>query len=203
MVVSVATSERRASGTEELQWRHLIEGVARADQDALGQLYDGTCRIVFSLILRIVEDRSTAEEVTLDVYKQVWRQAGNYDSARSSPVGWLLMLARSRALDAMRSRVWKEQEQNQPLDSVTALNDLSAGPEDTAVLAQRSHLVRTALVSLLPEQREAIELAFFTGLSHTEIAAQTGVPLGTVKTRIRTGMLKMRAFLQPLGGGIQ
>ncbi|HEY7910550.1 MAG TPA: sigma-70 family RNA polymerase sigma factor [Blastocatellia bacterium] len=178
----------------------LIRRVAEGDQSALTRLYDNTSRLVFGLILRIVGDRSTAEEVLLDVYTQVWRQAATYDVKRGAPIAWLLTISRSRAIDRVRSGKFDSQNR-ESLDSIGELSSATSNPEDQSVLSERQRLVRAALDTLSPEQREVIELAYFSGLSHSEIALRLGQPLGTVKTRTRLGMIKLRDALKPVLGG--
>jgi len=177
----------------------LISRIASGDQSALAALYDATCRIVFGLVLRILSDHPTAEEVALDVYTQVWRQASTYDGQRGSPVAWLLTIARSRAIDRLRSTK-QEQQRKEPLDAASAESAATADPEEESVISERKRIVRLALEQLSPEQREVIELAYFSGLSHSEIAAKLGQPLGTVKTRTRLGMMKLRDALSPIVG---
>jgi RNA polymerase sigma-70 factor (ECF subfamily) len=178
----------------------LVQRVATGDQAALAALYDTTNRLVYGLVLRVLGDPSSAEEVLLDVYTQVWRQAASYDTNRGAPLAWLTTIARSRAIDRLRSG-WQDQQRKEPLD---ALGDTPAGaasPEDATVASERQRFVRAALNSLAPEQREVIELAYYSGLSHSEIAAKLNQPLGTVKTRTRLGMMKLREALGPMLGG--
>jgi RNA polymerase sigma-70 factor (ECF subfamily) len=173
--------------------------VSRGDQSALAGLYDETNRLVFGLVVRILTDRSAAEEVLLDVYTQVWRQAALYEKRRGTPLGWLMTIARSRAIDRLRSGRL-EQQVSQPLDSVGEATAATMSPEENTAQSERAKIVRSALLSLSPEQREVIELAYYAGLSHSEIAARLGQPLGTVKTRTRLGMMKLRELLRPLTG---
>jgi len=175
----------------------LVRSIAGGDQAALGTLYDATSRLVFGLALRILGDRATAEEVMLDVFTQVWRQAGNYDRHRGSPMAWLMTIARSRAIDRLRSG-WQDQQRKEPLDAVGPARAPGASPEESTEMAERRRLVRKALGAISPEQRELIEMAYYGGLSHSEIALQTSLPLGTVKTRIRLGMLKLKERLGPV-----
>ncbi|HXG95049.1 MAG TPA: sigma-70 family RNA polymerase sigma factor [Blastocatellia bacterium] len=177
----------------------LIEKVADGDQSALTALYDTSSRLVFGLILRIVSDRSIAEEVLLDVYTQVWRQAATYDLKRGAPLAWLLTIARSRAID--RLRAGKHEQNKESLDNIAEVSSSSISPEDATVYSERQRLVRAALDQLSPEQREVIELAYYGGLSHSEIALKLGQPLGTVKTRTRLGMIKLREMLRPVMEG--
>ena len=185
--------------TRDQEWVALIGRVADGDRTAFAALYDATSRMVFGLILRVVVDRSSAEEVLSDVYIQVWRQAKSYDTARGAPLAWLMTIARSRSID--RLRAGKPEQQKESLDSIAELTSNSVSPEDASVHSERSRLVRSALSSLAPEQREVIELAYFSGLSHSEIALKLGQPLGTVKTRTRLGMMKLRDMLSPVLGG--
>ncbi|HWQ32385.1 MAG TPA: sigma-70 family RNA polymerase sigma factor [Blastocatellia bacterium] len=177
-------------------WTSLIRAIASGDQAALGTLYDATSRVVFGLALRILNDRATAEEVMLDVYTQVWRQAASYDLQRGSPMAWLMTIARSRAIDRLRSG-WQDQQRREPLEVIGDARSDSISPELSTEISERRLLVRKALSAISPEQRELIEMAYYGGLSHSEIALQTNLPLGTVKTRIRLGMLKLREMLGP------
>lgn len=181
-------------------WVARIEQIAARDQTALAQFYDVTNRLAFGLILRILSDRATAEEVLLDVYTQVWRQAGNYSRERGTPLAWLLTIARSRALDRLRAGR-QEMQRKESLDAVAESRSLAATPEAATATNEQQRLVRRALASLPPEQRQIIELAYFSGLSQSEIAAHLGQPLGTVKTRTRLGMMKLKELLAPMMAG--
>jgi RNA polymerase sigma-70 factor (ECF subfamily) len=163
----------------------------------LAQFYELTNRLAFGLILRILGDRSTAEEVLLDVYTQVWRQAGNYRRERGTPLAWLTTIARTRALDRLRAGR-QEMQRKESLDAVAEVCSFAANPEESAVSHEHQRLVREALVALTFEQRQVLELAYFSGMSHSEIAAHLGQPLGTVKTRTRLGMLKLKEMLAPM-----
>lgn len=181
-------------------WTALIKRIALNDQSALADLYDSTSRLLFGLILRILGDRGSAEEVLLDVYTQVWRQAASYDALRGAPLAWLLTIARTRAIDRRRSGFF-DQQREEPLEAAQEEASRAISPEEATVSAERQELVRSALAALAPEQREVIELAYFSGLSHSEIALALGQPLGTVKTRTRLGMLKLAELLRPLREG--
>jgi len=181
---------------QDQQLMTLIQRATTGDQSAFATLYETTSKIVFGLVLRIVPERATAEEVLLDVYTQAWRQAGNYDSSRGSPLAWLMTIARSRAIDRLRSN--RQDQHNEAIDDANGLVASSISPEEASVMSERQRLVRTALDALVPEQREVLELAYYGGLSHTEIAEKTGHPLGTVKTRTRLGMMKLREMLSPI-----
>jgi len=179
----------------------LIRQIASGDPDALGKLYDSTNRAVFGLIVRILSDPATAEEVVLEVYTQVWRQASSYDPRRGTPSAWLLTIARSRAIDRFRATDQTRRRQ-EPLSSVESARSDDADPEASASEAERGTLVRAALEELPPEQREVIELAYFSGLSHSEIATRCSLPLGTVKTRTRLAMVRLRSALALLEGEV-
>jgi RNA polymerase sigma-70 factor (ECF subfamily) len=200
MPVLVETPRATEDVPRDQGWAELLERLAQTDKSALAELYDLSSSAVFGLVLRIVGDRSDAEEVTLDVYMQVWKQAERYDSSRGRVLSWLLTIARSRAIDRLRSKAAKDRGREQPLDAagVAEVADASLDPEQSSFEATRKTTVLTALDSLQTDQRQAIELAYFAGMSHSEIADRTGQPLGTVKTRIRVGMLRLRKTLQPL-----
>ncbi|MBO0858907.1 MAG: sigma-70 family RNA polymerase sigma factor [Chloracidobacterium sp.] len=177
----------------------LVERVATGDQSALALLYDATNRLIYSLILRVLGDISSAEEVLIDVYTQVWRQAASYDANRGMPLAWMATIARSRAIDRLRSG-WQDQRRKEPLDALGDAPANVSSPEESAVASERQRLVREALNLLTREQRQVIELAYYSGLSHSEIAEKLNQPLGTVKTRTRLGMMKLREALAPLLG---
>ncbi|HJQ24834.1 MAG TPA: sigma-70 family RNA polymerase sigma factor [Blastocatellia bacterium] len=178
----------------------LIRRVAGGEQSALTAVYDATNRLVFGLILRVVGERATAEEVLLDVYTQVWRQAAAYDNSRGVPLAWIMTIARSRAIDRVRAGR-PDQQKKESLDAISEVTAAGISPEEASVYSERQRLVRNALQTLTPEQREVIELAYYAGLSHSEIALKLGQPLGTVKTRTRLGMIKLRDMLRPILGG--
>jgi RNA polymerase sigma-70 factor, ECF subfamily len=174
----------------------LITRVAARDQHAMAELYDATRRLVYGLVLRIVTDPAAADEALVDVYMQAWRQADRFDAERGAPLAWLTTIARSRALDRVRSGSY-ERKHSEPLDA--ASHHVAAESADEAAFASETQAhVRRALNELTPEQREVIELAYYGGLSHSEIALDLGQPLGTVKTRTRLGMMKLRELLRPL-----
>lgn len=189
--------DSRETRGRDQDWAALIKRVADGDQSALTELYDSTNRLVFGLVLRVVGDRATAEEVVLDVYTQVWRQAGNYDTQRGAPLAWIMTIARTRGIDRLRSG--KHEFQNkEPLESIGEARSITASPEENTVISERRVMVRSALDLLSVEQREVIELAYYSGLSHSEIALKLNQPLGTVKTRTRLGMMKLRDTLRPM-----
>lgn len=172
----------------------LIKSLASGDQSAMTTLYDSTSRLVYGLVLRILNEAPAAEEVLLDVYTQVWRQASSYDETRGAPLAWMTTIARSRAIDRLRSGM-REQRLKLPLESADT-SAAAASVGDFAVASEMQKLVRAALGTLPQEQREVIELAYYGGFSHSEIAAKLGQPLGTIKTRTRLGMMKLREALK-------
>jgi RNA polymerase sigma-70 factor, ECF subfamily len=181
-------------------WAGIVRQVAEGNESALARLYDGTSQMVYGLAMRVVRDPSAAEDITLEVYLQVWRNAASYDPARGEVLPWLATLARSRAIDYLRSRKARRAEFEDNIHEIAELRDSRPHPELACMTAGDSRLVHSAIASLSSEQREVIELAYFSELSHSEIAQQTGLPLGTVKTRIRAGMMNLRKSLQRFTG---
>jgi RNA polymerase sigma-70 factor (ECF subfamily) len=176
--------------------RELIARAAGGDELALTALYDGTSSLVHGLALRILGEQQAAEEVTVDVYLQVWRQAERYDPSRGAALGWLLTIARSRAIDRLRSHAMRRDRRE--TDAAIRLRTdpvVASGPDEAVSARERRHAVQRALMHLPPEERGTIELAYYQGLSHSEIAARQGTALGTVKTRIRLGMVRLRQEL--------
>ena len=174
-----------------------LRQVANGDSGGLGALYDRHGRAVYSLALRILGDEGDAEEVTQDVFAQAWRRARQYDESRGSVAAWLLVMARTRAIDRFRARRVRPEGRVQDDDGLT-LQQLPAADPDVAselVAAERGQRVRRALEELPFLQRVAIELAYFEGLSQREIAERLEQPLGTVKTRMRLGLMKLRDAL--------
>ena len=189
-VLYVNKTEFRVS---EQDWVRLVQSMAAGDELALHSLYEQTYRIVFTLIVRIINNRETAEEVTLDVFHDMWRRASTYDPADGPVVGWILNQARSRAIDRFRFEHRKKRVNSyvdNPLPT-TAGND----PQQASQLEEQSRVLRNALEVLTPEERRVIETAFFSELTYHEVATKLNQPLGTVKTRIRSGLGKLRQAL--------
>lgn len=180
--------------------RALVAAIAHRQQDAFERLYDRYQTTVYYLALKILNARDGAEEVVYDVFWQVWREAARYDAQRGSVGAWLAILTRSRAIDALRARRGDRMTE-EDLEEHLLATDSDNDPEENISLAQRALLVHDALESLPSDQRIALELAFFRGLTHVEIAERLAEPLGTVKTRIRSAMLRLRERLRPLLGG--
>jgi RNA polymerase sigma-70 factor (ECF subfamily) len=173
----------------------LLFGIAAGRQPALAEFYDRCSRQVFALSLRIVRDRQLAEEVLLDVFLQVWRRAKDYDPERGRGFHWLLTIARSRALDTLRSKRLRGQRET-ALGQAHERPDRGAQPLERLDTQERAQRVQQAVADLPLDQSRALELAYFQNLSHAEVAARLGLPLGTIKTRIRLGMLKLRDKLK-------
>lgn len=175
----------------------MIRGVAEGDNQALASLYDATSRTVYGLLLRILSDHSTAEEVLLDVYAQVWRQAGSYRAERGKPLAWLTTIARSRAIDRLRAVDSRERAaQRSAEDGQPTAEEPRAWADEEAIRAERAEAVRAALAELPEEQRQVLVLAYLDGMSQSEIAAAKNQPLGTVKTRTRTGLKRLSDALR-------
>mgnify|MGYP003428771305 FL=1 len=192
----------QAPSMYEQEWTGLLARIAAGDQPALAELYDASSAKVFGLAMKILGDRTVAEEVTMDVYTQVWRRASTYDTERGTPGSWLMMLAKTRAIDRFRSS-YLERGRQVPLDQAAELPGDAATPEQYSADLERQRLVQEAMASLSAEQRQAIALAYYWGLSQSEIADRLQLPLGTVKTRMRLGMIRLREVLAPHGEGVR
>jgi RNA polymerase sigma-70 factor, ECF subfamily len=182
----------------ERDWVALVRSIAAGDQLALHALYERAHRVVFTLIVRITSNRETAEELTLDVFHDVWRRASRYDAANGTVLGWIMNQARSRAIDRLRFEQRKKRVDPHAGDPVPAVE--VSDSRDALELKEQSRALRSALTALTPGEREAIEAAFFSELTYAEVAARLKQPLGTVKTRIRSGLHKLR---QALAAGAQ
>jgi RNA polymerase sigma-70 factor (ECF subfamily) len=168
----------------------LVFAIRSSDQTAMAVLYDRYSSIVYSVALRVLGDTAAAEDILQDVFMQLWRNPGAFDASRGNLGAWLAVITRNRSIDALRKRRPESDFENVVL---------SVEP-DLATEADRSRAagkVRAALAAMPDNQRKALELAYFEGLTHTEIAAKTGEPLGTIKTRIRAGLLTLRKAFNP------
>ena len=187
----------------------LIARIAAGDRDAFSRFYDLLSPVAYGLINRVLRDPEAAAEVLQDVFWQVWREAAQYDPGRGSPEAWVVMRAKTRAIDRLRSMRRRDRTFVAPVDeSVAYRAGRAAGEgsgyqdrpgENPAVAAEDRELVQTALAQLPEPQRRVIELAFFEGLTQSEIAARLGEPLGTVKTRARLGLERLRGALRGEG----
>jgi RNA polymerase sigma-70 factor (ECF subfamily) len=189
--VLYASSSRQR--VPESEWVALVRSIAAGDQLALHALYQRSHRVVFTLIMRIAANRESAEELTLDVYHDVWRRASGYDPANGTVLGWIMNQARSRAIDRLRFEQRKKRIEPHP-DAALLTIDMP-DYRDVLELNEKSRSLSRALTRLTADEREAIEAAFFSELTHAEVALRLGQPLGTIKTRIRSGLHKLREAL--------
>jgi RNA polymerase sigma-70 factor (ECF subfamily) len=193
----VSGSARQGSDDRRVD-QDLIGRVARGDEDALANLYDRHERAVYSLVFRIVRDQGEAEDVVQEVFSQAWAQASRHDAARGAVAAWLLTIARSRAIDRIRARRARPDNAAADEREVGELRD-PVRPQDAELLSREQQAeVRSALERLPVLQRIAIELAYYEGLSQSEIAERLEQPLGTIKTRMRLALLKLREALAGL-----
>jgi RNA polymerase sigma-70 factor (ECF subfamily) len=181
----------------EQDWATLVQSIAAGDQLALHALYERAHRIVFTLVLRITANRETAEELTIDVFHDVWRRASGYDAANGTVLGWIMNQARSRAIDRVRFESRKKRSHD---GDVQPSAEAAADAHDVLELREQGESLRAALTALTPDERQAIETTFFAGLTHAEAAARLKQPLGTIKTRIRSGLHKLRHRLAAEAG---
>lgn len=180
------------------EWRACVGRIAAGNPEALSQLYRETVSLLLGLAVRILGDQHDAEEVVLEVYEQVWRNAKTYDPERSRVLWWLTMMTRSRALDRLRAskrRVSVEIALPETFDAPAADPD----PQQQVAYSEERRRIRTAMRELSSEQRQALELAFFSGMSHAEISERLGTPLGTIKSRIRSALRTLRYALEEPG----
>lgn len=177
----------------------LMERVAARDSGALSALYERYGAVVYSLCLRGLRDTGDAEDLLVDVFWEVWDRADRYDSARGSPCSYLMGVARSRLVDRLRSRKSKRRINAEPASDNLAYNSATRGPADNpadaSVLAERQARVRAAMASLSPPQRQALEMAFYDSMTHSEVAEALKEPIGTVKSRIRQALIQLRKTL--------
>jgi RNA polymerase sigma-70 factor, ECF subfamily len=189
----VLYANRSKPPVSEAEWVGLVRSVATGDQVALHALYERAHRAVFTLIMRITANRATAEEVTVDVFHDVWRHAARYQEADGTVLGWIMIQARCRAIDRLRFDQRKKRVQPEIGDPLPPTG--TAHPDDLVAFKEQSQALRSALTGLTPDERNAIETAFFSELTYAEVAAHLNQPLGTIKTRIRSGLHKLRQAL--------
>lgn len=175
-------------------WVALVRGMAAGDQRALRALYARTHRLVFTFLARLLNDRRSAEELTVDTFHSVWSRAAKYDPAGGPVLGWIMNQARSRAIDRLRYEQRQKRTAPPPSDGPLGADTADRAAEAIEAL-QQGQALRECLTTLTAGEREAIEAAFFLELSYPEVAARLNQPLGTVKTRIRSGLEKLRRVL--------
>jgi RNA polymerase sigma-70 factor, ECF subfamily len=173
----------------------VIRMIAAGEHSVMTRLYDLTNHLIYGFVIRILRDAPAAEEVLLDIYLQVWKQASRYDDTRGSPLAWMLTIARSRAIDRLRAER-QEQRNLEPLAESVALT-ASIAPEQNEPFAEVRASICSALSVLPAAQRRAIEMAFYEGFTHNEISRALEQPLGTVKSNIRRGMIHLRKIIDP------
>ena len=181
----------------EAEWFALVQAIAAGDQLALHALYERAHRIVFTLMVRITANRETAEELTVDVFHDIWRRAASYDPNNGTVLGWIMNQARSRAIDRLR---FDNRKKRSPVGELEPPPEPAADPHDVLELREQGASLRAALAALTLDERQAIEATFFAGLTHTEAAMRLNQPLGTLKTRIRSGLHKLRYALSVKAG---
>ena len=181
----------------EQDWALLVASIAAGDQIALHSLYDRANRMVFTLALRFTANPETAEELTIDVFHDVWLRASSYDPEHGTVIAWIMNQARSRSIDRLR---FENRKKRAKVDDVAADGDPEPDPRDVLELREQGQALRAALTGLTPGERQAIETTFFAGLTHAEAAARLQQPLGTIKTRIRSGLHKLRHALAAEAG---
>ena len=177
---------------DERAWTTLVHAIAAGDQLALHALYEMAHRVVFTLAMRITASRETAEEVTIDVFHNIWRDASRYDAASGTVLAWIMNQARSRAIDRLR---FDNRRKRSPGNGEEPPSEATADPLEMLELRRQGESLLKALAVLTPDERQAIEATFFAGFTHAEAAERLNQPLGTVKTRIRSGLHKLRHTL--------
>jgi len=185
--ITVLSSAESKGGAADIL---LVSAIRSGDENAMALLYDRYSSIVYAVALRVLADTGAAEDVLQEVFMQLWRNPGLFDSSRGNLGAWLAVIARNRAIDTLRKR----HPETDISDVVVSVETDMAG---NAQRARDTEKVRGALGAMPPAQRSALEMAYFEGLTHTEIAAKTGAPLGTIKTRIRAGLLALRKAFNP------
>jgi len=198
-VTSAGASARRQQEPASGALAELVAQIALGSQDALARLYDQTSPMLNGLLLRILERPEDAEEVMLDVYMKAWKYSARYTDQRGSVSAWLMIMARNAAIDRIRQK--RAQPKTMAFEpAVTPEPETAdASPEEQTAEHERRRRVQRFLKELPPEQREAVELAFFGGLTHAELAERLREPLGTVKSRIRMGLVRLRGLIEEPG----
>jgi RNA polymerase sigma-70 factor, ECF subfamily len=167
----------------------LIAAIRNGNQEAMAELYDRYSSVVYAVALRVLGDTSAAEDILQEIFMQLWRKPGAFDASRGNLAPWLAVITRNRAVDVLRKR----RPQSELEDTTLTVNPDFAGEADRGLIVEK---VRSALQAMSSQQRSALEMAYFEGYSHSEISAKTGEPLGTIKTRIRSGLMQLRKLVE-------
>jgi RNA polymerase sigma-70 factor (ECF subfamily) len=188
-----ATASERSATADVASLEDLLAASARGDEQAFGSLYDQTSSRVYGMVLRVIRDAAQAAEVTQDIYLELWRQSARFDRSKSALMPWLLMIAHRRAVDRVRSAQSSTERDNRyaELNSERPYDSVS----EQAELGLEAQRVRKVMSELTEAQREAVGLAYFGGYTHSQVAELLQIPLGTVKTRIRDGLIRLRDAL--------
>jgi len=184
----------RTASPGDARWITYMTAIQNRQAEALAQLYDETSRLLYGLASRILSDPADAEEVLLDTYQNVWNAAGSFDASRGSVLSWLATMTRNRAIDRLRQGSTRRSREL-PWNPEQEWASDRPIPEAQLQFGEERALILSAMAALAPEQREAIDLAFFGGMTHVEVAETLNAPLGTIKSRIRTGIQKLREVL--------
>jgi RNA polymerase sigma-70 factor (ECF subfamily) len=194
----VGAMTARARADEDVA---LVRAMADGDaNEALTEFYERFSGIVMAVLNRILSSRAEAEELLQEVFLELWRRAPDYDRKRAAVSTWVVTIARSRGIDALRARQRRGGDRHQPVEDTPMRAPAHERPDERAAESQRSRAVHAAMAQLTDVQREALELSYFRGLSHSEIASQLAIPVGTVKSRIIAGMKVLRGALAPQAG---
>jgi RNA polymerase sigma-70 factor (ECF subfamily) len=167
----------------------LVAAIRNGNQEAMAELYDRYSSVVYAVALRVLGDTSAAEDVLQEIFMQLWRKPGAFDASRGNLAPWLAVITRNRAVDVLRKR----RPQSELEDTTLTVDPDFAGEADRGLIVEK---VRSALQAMSSQQRSALEMAYFEGYSHSEISAKTGEPLGTIKTRIRSGLMQLRKLVE-------
>ena len=199
---TTAQVERTNRGQDEKvrYEQQLLRNISEHDGDALGILYDRYAMLVYGLILQVVRNREEAEDLLQEVFVQIWKRAESYDHRFGPPSVWVIRIARNRAIDYVRSKRFHQKKSEIDLGAYNEIpvSDGRSSPDSMTMASQVSSFVSQALEKLPTEQRRLIEMAYFEGYSHSELAKKLSIPLGTVKTRIRIGMTSLQKFFSSL-----
>lgn len=167
----------------------LVAAIRNGNQEAMAELYDRYSSVVYAVALRVLGDTSAAEDILQEIFMQLWRKPGAFDASRGNLAPWLAVITRNRAVDVLRKR----RPQSELEDTTLTVDPDFTGEADRGLIVEK---VRSALQAMSSQQRSALEMAYFEGYSHSEISAKTGEPLGTIKTRIRSGLMQLRKLVE-------